>query len=57
MANTIDPDAVNRAQAAGAATRGSGETATAVGQGALAMVAAILQAREAAKAARLQKQL
>jgi len=57
MAESIDSGAGKRLQGAPAATtRGSGETASAVGQGALSMIAAILQAREAAKAAKMQKQ-
>src|SRR5689334_9255826 len=46
MADAIDSDAAKTPSGGAAATRGSGETATAVGQGALTMLAAILQARE-----------
>ena len=57
MAQSIEGDAGKLLEGAPAAiTRGSGETASAVGQGALGMIAAILQARDAAKAAKLQKQ-
>ena len=57
MGEALDPDAGKRAQGGAQATttRGNAETASAVGQGALTMLAAILQARDAAKAAKLQK--